>query len=57
MPPLPLRQKLIDSGLGTALSDSSGFDLDLRDTMFACGLKEIEADCRPQGGEPGIGNP
>ena len=40
----PLRQKLIDSGLGTALSDSSGFDLDLRDTMFACGLKEIEAD-------------
>ncbi len=39
----PLRQKLIDSGLGTALSDGSGFDLDLRDTMFACGLKEIEA--------------
>ncbi len=39
----PLRQKLIDSGLGTALSDASGFDLDLRDTMFACGLKEIEA--------------
>nr|WP_084067450.1 insulinase family protein [Desulfocicer vacuolatum] len=38
----PLRQKLIDSGLGTALSDASGFDLDLRDTMFACGLKEIE---------------
>ena len=38
----PLRQKLIDSGVGTALSDASGFDLDLRDTMFACGLKEIE---------------
>ena len=40
---LPFGKKLIDSGLGTALSDSSGFDLDMRDTMFACGLKEIEA--------------
>lgn len=39
----PLRKKLIDSGLGTALSDGTGFDLDMRDAMFACGLKEIEA--------------
>ena len=37
----PLRKNLIDSGLGSALSDGSGFDADMRDTMFACGLKEI----------------
>lgn len=40
----PLRKKLIDSGLGSALSDASGFDSDMRDTMFACGLKEIGKD-------------
>jgi presequence protease len=36
----PLRKALIDSGLGTALSDASGYDRDNRDTMFACGLKD-----------------
>ena len=40
----PLRKKLIDSGLGSALSDCTGFDDDMRDTMFACGLKEISKD-------------
>ncbi|MBF0228026.1 MAG: insulinase family protein [Desulfamplus sp.] len=40
----PLRKSLIDSGLGSALSDASGFDADMRDTMFACGLKEIGKD-------------
>ncbi|MBF0378178.1 MAG: insulinase family protein [Desulfamplus sp.] len=40
----PLRKSLIDSGLGSALSDASGFDSDMRDTMFACGLKEIGKD-------------
>ncbi|MBF0413760.1 MAG: insulinase family protein [Desulfamplus sp.] len=40
----PLRKKLIDSGLGSSLSDASGFDADMRDTMFACGLKEIAKD-------------
>lgn len=40
----PLRKRLIDSGLGSALSDGSGFDADMRDTMFACGLKEITKD-------------
>ena len=40
----PLRKKLIDSGLGTALSDGTGFDLDMRDALFSCGLKEITAD-------------
>lgn len=37
----PLRKALIDSNLGSALSDATGFDQDNRDTMFACGLKDI----------------
>ncbi|MEA2059861.1 MAG: insulinase family protein [Thermodesulfobacteriota bacterium] len=37
----PLRKALIDSGLGSALSDNTGFDADNRDTMFSCGLKDI----------------
>ncbi len=37
----PLRKALIDSGLGSALSDGAGFDDELKDTMFACGLKDI----------------
>jgi len=37
----PLRKALIDSNLGSALSDATGFDADNRDTMFACGLKDI----------------
>jgi hypothetical protein len=32
---------LIDSELGTALSDGSGFDSDNRDTFFSCGLKGV----------------
>lgn len=38
----PLRKVLIESELGSALSDSTGFDADNRDTLFACGLKDIE---------------
>ncbi|MBF0241366.1 MAG: insulinase family protein [Desulfamplus sp.] len=44
----PLRKKLIDSSLGSALSDGSGFDSDMRDTMFACGLKEVGKDDAPK---------
>ncbi len=40
----PLRKALIDSNLGSALSDSTGFDADMKDTMFACGLKDISLD-------------
>ncbi len=40
----PLRKALIDSNLGSALSDSTGFDPDNKDTMFACGLKDISKD-------------
>ncbi|MBU1170630.1 MAG: insulinase family protein [Proteobacteria bacterium] len=38
----PLRKALIDSKLGSALCDASGFDSDNRDTMFACGLKDVD---------------
>jgi Zn-dependent M16 (insulinase) family peptidase len=38
----PLRKALIDSQLGTALCDTAGFEADNRDTMFACGLKDVE---------------
>lgn len=43
----PLRRALIDSGLGSALSDASGFDAENRDTLFACGLKDVAADAPP----------
>jgi presequence protease len=38
----PLRKALIDSGLGSAPSDGTGFDADNRDTLFACGLKDTD---------------
>ncbi len=38
----PLRKALMESELGTALSDGTGFDANNRDTMFACGLKDVE---------------
>ena len=38
----PLRKALIDSGLGSALCDGSGFDADNRDTSFVAGLKDVE---------------
>ncbi len=39
----PLRKALMDSQLGTALSDGTGFDAENRDTMFAVGLKDVTA--------------
>lgn len=39
----PLRKALIESGLGTALCDATGFTPAQRDTMFACGLKDVDA--------------
>lgn len=39
----PLRKALMDSGLGSSLSDGSGFDADCRDAFFSCGLKDISA--------------
>ncbi|MBW2592626.1 MAG: insulinase family protein, partial [Deltaproteobacteria bacterium] len=38
----PLRKALIDSGLGSSLCDSTGFDGDNRDTSFVCGLKDVD---------------
>ena len=40
----PLRKALIDSGLGSSLSDGSGYDADNRDTHFTAGLKDVGAD-------------
>ncbi len=40
-PASPLRKVLIESGLGTALADGTGYDSDNRDTMFACGLQGV----------------
>jgi presequence protease len=37
----PLRKALMDSGYGSALSDGSGYDAENRDTLFACGLKDV----------------
>jgi Zn-dependent M16 (insulinase) family peptidase len=40
----PLRKALMDSGLGSALSDGTGFDPDNRDTLFSCGLKNVDRE-------------
>ena len=43
----PLRKALIDSELGSSLADVTGFDADNRDTLFACGLKDVDpGGCR-----------
>ena len=44
----PLRKALIDSQLGSALSDATGFDADNRDSLFACGLKDVTASAAAQ---------
>jgi presequence protease len=43
-PGSPLRKALLDSGLGSNLSDGTGYDADNKDTMFACGLKDVDPD-------------
>jgi Zn-dependent M16 (insulinase) family peptidase len=43
----PLRKALMDSGLGSALSDATGYEADNRDTLFACGLKDTAPDAAP----------
>ncbi|MDY6824388.1 MAG: insulinase family protein [Thermodesulfobacteriota bacterium] len=37
----PMRKALIESGLGSALSDATGFESDIKDTVFAFGLKDV----------------
>ena len=37
----PLRKALMDSQLGTSLSDGTGLDAENRDTMFSVGLKDV----------------
>lgn len=40
----PLRKALMDSGLGSALCDVTGYDAENRDTLFACGLKDVSEE-------------
>jgi len=40
----PLRKALIESGLGSAMSDGTGYIDEYRDTMFTAGLKDVTAD-------------
>jgi Zn-dependent M16 (insulinase) family peptidase len=40
----PLRKALIDSHLGSALADGSGYHDDYRESVFGAGLKGIEAE-------------
>jgi Zn-dependent M16 (insulinase) family peptidase len=40
----PLRKALIDSGLGSALADGSGFHDDYKESVFGAGLKGIESE-------------
>ena len=44
----PLRQALIESELGSALSDGTGYDPENKDTMFACGLKDVNPEDAPE---------
>ena len=37
----PLRKALIDSGLGTAMADGTGFQDDYRESVFGAGLKDV----------------
>ncbi len=41
-PGSPLRKALLDSGLGSNLSDGTGYDADNKDTLFSCGLKDVD---------------
>ncbi|MFP3980709.1 MAG: insulinase family protein [Desulfobacterales bacterium] len=43
-PGAPLRKALMDSDLGSTLSDGSGLDSENKDTMFACGLKDVDPE-------------
>lgn len=41
-PAAPLRQALINSGLGSDLSDNAGLNSEQRNLVFSCGLKDIK---------------
>lgn len=43
-PGSPLRKALLDSEIGSSLSDGTGLDSENKDSMFACGLKDVAPD-------------
>src|SRR6202140_895410 len=45
----PLRKALIDSGLGTAMADGSGFPADYRESVFGAGLKDVASEDAEKG--------
>ena len=47
-PGSPLRRALVDSGLGEDLSPVSGLETDLRECVFAVGLRGTDPDKEPQ---------
>lgn len=44
----PLRKALMDTKLGSALSDYSGFEDENRETFFSCGLKDTDVKNLPK---------
>lgn len=44
----PLRKALMDTKLGSALSDYSGFEDENRETFFSCGLKDTDVKNLPR---------
>lgn len=38
----PLRKALVESGLGSGLSDGTGFETEFRSSIFSCGLKDVK---------------
>jgi presequence protease len=47
-PASPLRKALIDSRLGTAMADGTGFQDNFRESVFGAGLKDIAAGDAPK---------
>lgn len=41
-PGSPLRMALMESGIGSTLSDGTGYDAENKDTLFSCGLKDVD---------------
>ena len=44
----PLRKALLESGLGSALADGTGYHTDYRQTVIAAGLKDMSPDDTPK---------
>jgi len=43
-PASPLKKALLESGLGSDMSDDAGYNMEFRDTLFSVGLKDIKKE-------------